>query len=117
MLEYAYKIFSDQYYCYKKEDSILVLAEDKGDIPFLYIIEDDNYPKTLLLSFSIDYPYPSNACLIALELREHYKVLIAEDFYISKSGYTHWGDEARKILHFDMQLPLEEYDITDEVKH
>lgn len=108
---------SKSYYCYFKDKDILVVAEDKSVLPFLYVLVDPHYKNTLLLSFAIDFPFPSRACVIGLELSNICNIAVAEDFYISKSGSTFWGDEANKILQFDTQLPLEELDMSKSVKH
>lgn len=105
------------YFCYFKNDDILVISEDKSVLPFAYIINDYNYPDFLLLSLSIDYPNPIPVADITLIANKVKEVVLSEVFYISPSdGKTYFHDEAYERFELD-NLPLEDLEPISSEKH
>lgn len=106
------------FYCYLKDDDILVVSEDKATLPHTFIMTDTVFPNTLLLSFAVDYPNASVAASIALHLTRVTKVALVENFYISKhNGTTFWGDDALKYYSFESQIALEEIEPESQARH
>lgn len=105
-------------FCYFKNNNILVVSEDKATMPFLYVIwDDENYPKNFMLSLAVDYPKASTVAHVVILLNAFCKVLITEDFYISKLGSTHWGEDAHALYAYDTHFSLDNIDPECENRH
>lgn len=96
------------YFTYFKHNDILIVSNDKSELPFAYLINDDeNHPDEVLISFSVDFCNAASVAQFVLEINENSDVLVTESFYISKSGMTHWGEEAFKMFTIDNVIDLE----------
>lgn len=98
------------YYSYFKHPSILVVAEDKKNMPFAYVIVDEkNYKNQFLVSFAVNASSAAKASTFALEVNREQPVAVAESFYVTNTGLTKWGQEALHCYELDTYLPpLEE---------
>lgn len=91
-LKKAKDILSDKFFCVFKEKTILEVSIDKEDLPFLYLILEDN--DLILMSFSVEFNNASMAAQLALMLYDITDVGVAENFYLSKEGELFWDDAA-----------------------
>lgn len=82
-----------KYFSYFKDDHILAISEDKMQLPFCFLIDDDRYPNKVLLSLAVDYPNSINvANLIVLA---KIPMMLVQPFYISTTnGTTYIDDDA-----------------------
>jgi hypothetical protein len=96
------------YFTYFKHDDILVISEDKADMPFAYIIRDkENYPDCVLMAFALDYCNSAGIAQIVMDISKVETIQIAESFYIAETGLTHWGQDAEKRFAMDLHFDLE----------
>lgn len=84
----------NNFFSYFKDDNILVVAEDKSVLPFLYIISDNTASNALLLSIAVDYPNAVFVADVVLKCSPIAKLALSEAFYIDAEGKTHFGPEA-----------------------
>lgn len=89
------------HFTYFKHDNILVVSEDKTQLPFAYIVYDNRYPNTLLLSLSLDYFNIHSVSDVVIATSQIYEVNSSESFYISKDGTTHFSEDA--YYYFDLE--------------
>jgi hypothetical protein len=83
------------YFSYFKDKQILAISEDKASLPFAFLINDKNYPNSLLLSIAVDYPNSITVVDLTLISSSISNILLSEAFYISPSdGKTYFGDNA-----------------------
>lgn len=100
-----------KFFTYFKHNDILVVSEDKADLPFAYVIMDEEgYPGIALISYAVNFPYPVKVANFALEINGLMPVAIAESFFIAQTGNTYWGEEAEKVFEMENLIPLEEID-------
>lgn len=104
----------NNYFTYSKTGAIIVVSLDKTELPFAYIIEDFNYPNCLLVSFAVDFPICDIAAQLVLDINKIKKVLVSENFYISNTGITFWGDEAFERFNIDNFIDLESLEAVSE---
>lgn len=83
----------NNYFSYFKSDKILVVSEDKTEMPFGYLIADENYKNTLLLCLAIDYANPLKVADLALQANKVLPVEVSEGFYINPMNGTTYFDE------------------------
>ena|SRR6185295_8253436 len=102
------------YFTYLKTDSIIIVSMSKDELPFAYIIEDENYPNKLLIAFAVNFPIANIAGSLVLEVNKIKEVLITENFYISNGGMTYWGEEAVDKFHIDNIIDLESLEAASE---
>lgn len=93
-----------QFFSYFKDDAILAVSEDKAVLPFAFLIKESK--DILLLSFALD-SHPSVVANFTLLSNSVKPVFIAENFYISQSGSTYFGEEADKMFAIDNLIDLE----------
>lgn len=98
------------YFCHFKDYNALVISEDKSMLPHIFLVCEPKNPKTILMSFSVDYPFSSVAASTALSVSKIANTVIAEDFFIAKIGNTYFGEEARKFYEYETLYPLEDID-------
>lgn len=104
------KLLEQDYFVYQPDDNVLVISNDKTELPFMKIIWDENYPHNLLLSFATDFPLSSLASSLTLQLNNIKEVKLLEDYYIAKNGNMYFGDEAAKFYMWDTQISLDDVD-------
>lgn len=105
------------YFCYFKDNNVLMVSEDKALLPFMSVISDDRFPASLIMSIAVDYPKSSSCCQIVLNLNKFVDIRLTEEFYVAKNGNTYFGEEAHKFYDYDIQAPLEELEPTCEFRH
>lgn len=106
------KKVKDKFFAYFKDDAILAISEDKAELPFAFLIKESK--DVLLLSFALN-SHPSVVANFTLLSNNVKPVFIAENFYISQSGHTHFGEEADKMFAVDNLIDLEDLDAISEV--
>ncbi len=90
------------FFSYFKDDSVLVISEDKASLPFCYALIDDSHPRHILLSVAVDYPTSINVAEIALLSAKVGTTAITHSFYISTlSGKTYLDEEAHDQWELD----------------
>lgn len=103
-----------EYFTYSKTSDIVVVSLDKTELPFAYIIEDSGYPNNLLISFAVNFPIANVVADLVLKVNKIKNVLVTENFYISNSGHTLWGQEAVERFHIDNFVDLETLEAVSE---
>jgi hypothetical protein len=85
----------NNYFSYFKSDDVLVISEDKAEMPFAYIINDSRYKNTLLLCLAIDYANPIHVAEVSLKANKVLKLELSEAFYINPmNGVTYFDEDA-----------------------
>ncbi len=92
------------YFLFEKAPGIIVVSLDKSELPFAYLVDTE---EGLLISFAVDFIACSIATNVALEVNKIKEVVLAENFYISNAGNTHWGEEAERLFNMDNLIDLE----------
>lgn len=110
------QLIKDSFFCYFKDDNVLVVSEDKAVLPFAFLIKDSNYPDFLLLSLAVDFPFCEKAVSLALQCNNIRKVTLTEQFYISQDGVTYLGDDALKYHQLET-VPLEKIETISNTLH
>lgn len=102
------------YFLFTKNPGIIAVSLDKADLPFAHIIEDNNYPDCLLVSFDVAFPICDIAAQLVLEVNDIKKVVLTENFYFSQTGDILWGEEALERFSIDTNVDLEQLDAISE---
>lgn len=103
-LKLAKSLLEEQFYCTFRDNNVLEVSVDEEDVPFLFLIVEK--PEVILMSFSIDFSNAALAAQLAISLKTLANVLVAENFYLSKSGEVFWADEA--IIQYSKDIMFEE---------
>jgi hypothetical protein len=95
LLANAKKVLHEDIHSIYREDNILELATEKDGRPFAYLIVEEAYPDTVIISFAADFYNVQLAARVSLDLHRIAKVELGEEFFISISNQKlYWGDEA-----------------------
>lgn len=107
LLKELNSIIKNYHYTEFVEKQILSVSVNNTDLPFCYIIIDEEmYPDTLLLSFAVDFQSAFLASELTLICKGVGKTALAEEFYIDQNGIKCFGTEAH--LRFEGEAHLKE---------
>lgn len=96
------------FFTYEKDEQILAVAIDNMSAPFIYVICDNEYPETLLVSIAVDYPISTHVAEVILACTDLSHTELTEGFYISQlNGETVFGGDAEN------RFDLENLDLKD----
>lgn len=102
------------FFAYFREEHILSIADNKDSPPFVHVIYTEGL---LALSFAADYFYTERAVEIALWCGKITQTVLTDCFFISATGKTHYGDDARKYYELESEFPLEEIEPMQKTMH
>lgn len=93
-LDKAKKVLANTYFVEEKDENIISLSPSNESLPFAYLLYDDDYPNTIILSFAVDYPDATASADLVLTLIHICKVAVGEPFFCDNGFNMHWGEDA-----------------------